>query len=258
MDTGAGGSGGLCQGLDTTPTLRRDHPTGPEAAGHPLAAGQALDHQPRPGVRTKKKARDRLIRLAERHPDWVLGYQDETWWSRLALPQLHTWSTDDVPLRLVERTADKKDPDPKALSCYGLLRDDTGDMLLRFVTGRPVSQVTEDFLGWVCARLAAEGKTALLLVWDNASWHISQRVRAWIGTHNRRVKASGGCRLLVCQLPSHSPWLNPIEPKWQHGKKAIVEPERKLTAAEVQERVCSYYHCEREPPLVQHIEKKVA
>jgi hypothetical protein len=51
-----------------------------------------------------------------------------------------------------------------------VLRGDTGGMLVRFVAGRPVSQVTEDFLGWACGRLAAEGKTALLLVWDNASW----------------------------------------------------------------------------------------
>ena len=26
------------------------------------------------------------MRLAESHADWVLGYQDETWWSRLASP----------------------------------------------------------------------------------------------------------------------------------------------------------------------------
>lgn len=65
---------------------------------------------------------------------------------------------------MVERTVPKGDPDPKALSCYGLLRADTGRMLLRFVAGRPVSQVTEDYLGWVCERLQAEGKTVLLLV----------------------------------------------------------------------------------------------
>jgi hypothetical protein len=187
----------------------------------------------------------------------VLGYQDETWWSRLAQPSLHAWAG-NVPLRLVERTADTKDPDPKALSCYGLLRDDTGTMLLRFVQGRPVSQVTEDFLGWLCARLAAAGKTALLMIWDNASWHISQRVRVWIKAHNRGVKQHGGCRLLVCGLPSKSPWLNAIEPKWQHGKKAIVEPNRKLAATEIQQRVCTYYHCDPELPLVQIIEKKVA
>ncbi len=211
-----------------------------------------MDHQPRPGVRAGKKARDRLIRLAGAHPDWVLGYADETWWSRLALPRLHAWRGDG-PLRLAEREVPGSDPDPKALCCYGLLRGDTGGMLLRFVAGRPVSQVTEDFLAWVCDRLAGEGRTALLLVWDNASWHISRRVRDWIKAHNRRVKAEGGVRIVACRLPIKSPWLNPIEPKWAHGKKAVVEPDRLLTAQEVKDRVCAYYGCEQSEPLQQKV-----
>ncbi len=131
---------------------------------------------------------------------------------------------------LQELAVGKQDTDPKALACYGLLRGDTGGMLLRFVDGRPVSQVTTDYLAWVCGELAREGKQALLLVWDNASWHISQRVRAWLKEHNRRTKREGGVRLLVCRLPSKSPWLNSIEPKWVHGKRAIVEPEQVRTA----------------------------
>lgn len=126
-------------------------------------------------------------------------------------------------------------------------------MLLRFVAGRPVSQVTEDFLGWVCDRLAAEGKTALLLVWDNASWHISQRVRTWIKAHNRQAKQTGGVRIVACRLPIKSPWLNPIEPKWIHGKRAIVAPDRLLTAQEITVRVCDYYDCEHLPSLEQKI-----
>jgi transposase len=207
---------------------------------------------PDPAYARKKKARDRLIRLAEAHPDWVLGFQDETWWSRLALPQIHAWAGAE-PLRLVERHVPKTDPDPKALSCYGLLRGDTGGMLVRFVAGRPVSQVTEDFLAWVCDRLAAEGKGALFLVWDNASWHISQRVRAWIRAHNLRAKQEGGVRIVACRLPIKSPWLNPIEPKWAHGKRAIVEPDRLLTAEEVKDRVCVYYACEQSQPLEQKV-----
>jgi transposase len=206
---------------------------------------------PDPAYRRKKYARDRLLRLAETHPDWVLGFQDETWWSRLAVPSVQAWSEEEQPLRLAQPETDRHDPEPKALACYGLLRYDTGDLWLRFVAGRPVSQVTEDYLAWVCVRLAAEGKKALLLVWDNASWHVSGRVRAWIATHNRRVKQAGGVRIVVCGLPVKSPWLNPIEPKWAHGKRAIVEPERKLSAQEVKERVCSYYHCECLPPLIQ-------
>jgi transposase len=199
-----------------------------------------------------------LIRLAVAHPGWVVGYQDETWWSRLALPAMHAWTAEGHPLRLVEQSVPKADTDPKALSCYGLLRADTGRMMLRFVTGRPVSQVTEDYLAWVCGRLAAEGKAALLLVWDNAAWHVSNRVRAWIKAHNRKARREGGVRIVVCFLPVKSPWLNPIEPKWAHGKKAIVEPDRLLTAAEVRERVRVYYDCDPEAPLAQHTEKKVA
>jgi DDE superfamily endonuclease len=195
--------------------------------------------------------------VAAAHPDWVLGYQDETWWSRLALPTLRAWAEPKRPLHLVERAVPKGDPDPKALSCYGLLRGDTGGMLLRFVSGRPVSQVTEDYLAWVCERLAVEGKKALLLIWDNASWHVSKRVRAWIKTHNRKARAEGGVRIVACHLPVKSPWLNAIEPKWAHGKKAIVEPDRLLNAREVRERVCAYYHCDLETALVQQTGKKV-
>jgi hypothetical protein len=193
-----------------------------------------------------------LIRLAEAHPDWVLGFQDETWWSRLALPAVHVWAGAG-PLRLVEREVPRSDADPKALSCYGLLRRDTGGMLLRFVRGRPVSQVTEDYLAWLCERLAAEGKTALLMVWDNASWHVSQRVRSWIKAHNRVAKAEGGVRIVTCGLPVKAPWLNPIEPKWAHGKKSIVEPARLLTAQEVKDRVFEYYDCEPSQPLEQKV-----
>ena len=217
-----------------------------------------MDHQPGPGVRAEKKARDRLIRLAAAHPDWVLGFQDETWWSRLALPAIHAWAGEATPLRLVERAVPKGDPDPKALSCYGLLRADTGRMLLRFVTGRPVGQVTEDYLAWVCERLKVEGKKALLLVWDNAAWHGSKRVRTWIKGRNRVARAEGGVRIVACFLPVKSPWLNPIEPKWAHGKKAIVEPDRLLTAEEVRERVRACYGCDPEAPLVQQTGKKVA
>ena len=124
-------------------------------------------------------------------------------------------------------------------------------MLLRFVDGRPVSGVTTQFLGWLTARLAAAGKTALLMVWDNASWHVSQAVRAWLKVHNRHVQQAGGCRMVVCPLPSKSPWLNRIEPKWMHGKRATAAPDRKLHIEELKHRICAYYKCELLEPLTQ-------
>src|SRR6185295_13742956 len=118
-------------------------------------------------------------------------------------------------------------------------------MLLRFVDGRPVSAVTIQCLAWLTAWLAAEGKTALLLGGDNASWHVSQAVRAWLKVHNRHGKQRGGCRVVVCPLPVKSPWLNRIEPTWVHGKRAIAEPDRKLHVDELKHRICAYDDCER-------------
>jgi hypothetical protein len=69
-------------------------------------------------------------------------------------------------LRLVEKYRDQQDPDPVALACYGLLRGDSHRVLLRFVEGRPVSEMTIAFLDWVCNQLEREGKKGLLLVWD--------------------------------------------------------------------------------------------
>lgn len=141
-----------------------------------------------------------------------------------------------------------------ALACYGLLvrgiADDADAVWLRFVTGRPVSAITTQFLAWCCERLAAAGRTALLLVWDNASWHRSRAVRAWLRAHNHQVKQTGvGVRILSCFLPSKSPWLNPIEPKWVHAKRAIVEPARLLPTQELADRVCAHFGCDHEVHL---------
>ncbi|MBY0461286.1 MAG: transposase [Gemmataceae bacterium] len=208
-----------------------------------------MDHQPGPRLHQEKKARDRLIAQAAANPGWVLGFQDECWWTRLAQPDLFAW-TAAGPLRLGANARDPKGGGPEAVACYGVLRADTGGMLIRFCAGRPVSGTTVEYLGWVCRELAAEGKTVLALVWDNAAWHASRRVRRWIAAHNRRVyRAGAGCRIRPCFLPVKAPWLNPIEPKWVHGKRAVAEPDRKLTADELRQRVCDYYGCAKHPAL---------
>ncbi len=85
----------------------------------------------------------------------------------------------------------------------------SGLVIQRLARLQPIpSRVTTAFLARARERLAAGGKAALLLVWDNASWHVSEEVRGW----------------------AKAPWLNPIEPKWVHGKRAVDEPGRTLPA----------------------------
>ena len=184
------------------------------------------------------------MRLAQEKADWVVGFEDECWWSRLVQPNLHSFSEEGKPLRLVEQSLAKDDPDPKAISCYGMYMPELKQSWLRFVDGRPVSAITTQFLQWCCQKLEELDKKVWVLIWDKASWHISREVRRWIGSHNREVKESGsGVRILTCLLPKKSPWLNAIEPKWIHGKRKVVEPDAVLSAHELAERVCAAFDC---------------
>src|SRR5918999_1307724 len=242
-----GGTGRLRGGAHTKADLGGDH------QGYALApsrsqgdAGQTLDHISRPPLRKKKRRRDRLMEVAQADPEtWAVGFLDECWWSRLALPTLSSWAEEGKPLRLVQKSVAKDDPDPKAISCYGLYLPEIDEQTwLRFVDGRPVSSITTQFLRWSLEELEEIGKKVLLLIWDNASWHVSKEVRRWLGKHNRHVKESGeGVRIVSCLLPKQSPWLNAIEPKWVHAKRKVVEPNRLLGAYELAERVCRVFGC---------------
>ena len=112
-----------------------------------------------------------------------------------------------------------------------------------------MSQVTCAYLDWLCPSVAAEGKQTLSLVWDNASWHGSKAVCAWLKQHNRAARpaqAAGqaAVRVVAFWLPVRSRRLNAIEPTWLHGTKAVSEPGRRPTAAEARERVHAYYRWE--------------
>jgi transposase len=58
------------------------------------------------------------MHLVKDKVDWVVGFEDECWWSRVRQPNLHSFGEAGEPLRLVEQSVEKDDPDPKAISCY--------------------------------------------------------------------------------------------------------------------------------------------
>ena len=163
----------------------------------------------------------------------------------MAVPGGGAWTPADAPLRLVERTVPVGEP--KALACYGLLvrgRPAAGaeaqaadELWLRFVDGRPVSAITTQFLTWCGEQATVRGLTTLVWIWDNAAWHRSQAVRAALRTRNQAAHRTGGVKIIPCWLPTKSPWLNLIEPKWTLGKRRVAEPARLLTSEELETRV---------------------
>ena len=112
-----------------------------------------------------------------------------------AQPNQQGWTDVEATDKWPELTPATDDPDPQALACDGLLvrlQPQAADQLWRrLVTGRPVRVVTSDVLTWCSPRMAAQGFTALVLIWDNASWHRRHAVRHWLGQHHRQGKRGG-------------------------------------------------------------------
>lgn len=164
--------------------------------------------------------------------------EDECWFSRFAAPKIYQW-TGEREIRM--QTHDTRERQNPALSCYGVRCSLTKQVYLGFFEGQPLSEMTWDFLQGLLALARLKGKKLLVLIWDNAGWHLSKRLRTWIHQYNQKAKETGDVRLLTHLLPRKSPWLNPIEPCWLHAKRAIWEPQRILSIAELKERLCSYF-----------------
>ena len=118
------------------------------------------------------------MEVAGANPEtWAVGFLDECWWSRVALPTLGSFSEEGKPLRLIQQSVAKDDPEPKAISCYGLYLPEIGDTWLRFVDGRPISSITTQFLEWSLQKLEEIGKKVLLLRFCSSGFapHLGQR-----------------------------------------------------------------------------------
>ena len=181
--------------------------------------------------------------LAKQHEDWLLFEEDECWFSRFAQPNASGWAEKAKPLRFIQRTPPSKEPD-KALSCFGAVRQDNQQTYLYFADGQPNSENMWLFIIALLALARHEAKKVVVLLWDNASWHKSQRIRQWIRTYNQHAKRLGEPRLLTWLLPRQSPWLNPIEPRWVHAKRAVCEPDGELSALELKRRLTVHFAME--------------
>jgi transposase len=92
---------------------------------------------------------------------------------------------------------------------------------------------TEVILLWVEEVLLPTLKEGMTIIWDNATFHQSGKIRAFI--------EKAGCHLLF--LPTYSPDLNPIEHYWAK-LKALIRRIRtgKMTIPQALERIFTKDH----------------
>lgn len=188
-----------------------------------------------PAYERKKRRRDRLLAWARSAPDGAAVWLDESWFVRWPY-RFWAWATQDA----LPRVAKRWNETVETTALYAALDDETQEAFLRW-TGQPNSQRTITFLEALMTHVAQQGKRFIVLFWDQASWHTSKRTRAWIRAYNQRAKREGLPRLIICELPSRSPWLMPLEPIFGWTKRHVLGDRKFATLAELQAAVEQHF-----------------
>jgi transposase len=97
----------------------------------------------------------------------------------------------------------------KNRSIYGFLNVQAG-IEHAFKTAHQNSKITCFILNKLCALYPNKH---IVLVWDNASWHRSKEVRAWLSTTSYHIT--------LIAFPTYAPELNPQEHVWKEGRAAV-------------------------------------
>lgn len=184
-----------------------------------------------------KRRRDRLLAMARAAPDGTAYWLDQSWFSRWPY-RFRAWAAKDTPLRVAQRWSEKVD----TTALYAALDDESQEAFLRWATGQPDSEETVKFLEALMAHCTQAGLRFIVLIWDKASWHTSRRTQGWIRAYNRRAKEEDLTRLIVCQLPTRSPWLMPLEPIFGWTKHQVLGGRLFQTVAQLQVAVERYFH----------------
>ena len=192
---------------------------------------------PDPLYEQRKRRRDRLLALARAAPDGAAYWLDQSWFSRWPY-RFRAWAAKDTPLRVAQRWSEKVD----TTALYAALDDESQEAFLRWATGQPDSEETVQFLEALMAHCTQNGLRFIVLIWDKASWHTSRRTQGWIRAYNRRAKEEACTRLIVCQLPTRSPWLMPLEPIFGWTKHQVLGGRLFQTIAQLQAAVERYFH----------------
>ena len=192
---------------------------------------------PDPLYAVRKARRDRLLAWARAAPNGAAVWLDQSWFVRWPY-RYWSWAAVDDPPRVAQRWSEDVD----RVALYAALDDETQEPFLRWAAGQPNSEVTVSFLEELMAYWQARGKRFIVLFWDKAAWHTSGRTRQWIRAYNRQAKADGLTRLIVCTLPTRSPWLMPLEPIFGHTKHQVLGDRQFENIIALQHAVVSAFH----------------
>lgn len=174
---------------------------------------------PDPRYALHKAQRDRLLALARAAPDGVAVWLDQSWFSRWPY-RYRAWASRHAFPRVAQRWSEPVE----TTALYAALEEESQEAMVHWAEGQPNSAETMRFLEMMMARHQILGRGFVVLFWDRAPWHTSRETRRWVRAYNRRARREGLTRLLVCDLPTRSPWLMPLEAVFGWVKHHVLGP----------------------------------
>lgn len=191
---------------------------------------------PDPLYELRKSQRDRLWALARAAPDGAAVWLDESWFTRWPYRYWAWAHKDDLP-----RVAQRWNEEVDTTALFAAVDDETQEAFLRWADGQPNSERMIQFLEALMAHWTQKGKRFIVLFWDKASFHTSHQTRNWIRAYNQRAKQEQLTRLIVCKLPTRSPWLMPLESVFGWTKHQVLGNRLFETIVELQKAVESHF-----------------
>lgn len=176
-----------------------------------------------PEYEKKKRHRDRAMEAALSNEDFDLEFADESWFvahtpQGIMNPQMGSaWSESGETVKVASSRSKGK----TKVSIYAGMSIKTGQINYRFTEKNNTDQTIE-YLKMRSEQCKAQGLSRLYIVWDNASFHVSKKLKEWRKEHNRNVRSNGGTLIHFVLLPSKSPWLNPIEAVFRWLKRRVL------------------------------------
>jgi len=170
-----------------------------------------------------------LLSWVEHHSGWAAAFTDESWfvlWPR----QSSTWARRQRPQQIKKAKSWKKGQAPPSTCLYADLDAITHEVTAEWHDTWNQRETWQHLKGTI-RRYAAQGVRFLVLVWDNAPWHLAQRLQRLLARYNRHAKRHGRVRVKLFALPIKAPWLMPLEAVFGQTKRAVGPIERESMPA---------------------------
>lgn len=158
------------------------------------------------------------------HAGWAAAFTDESWfvlWPR----QSSTWARRKRPQAIRKAKSWKKGQAPPSTCLYADLDAASRQVTAEWHDTWNQHETWQHLTGTI-RRYATRGIRFLVLFWDNAPWHLAQRLHRMVARYNRHAKRHGRLRVLLFPLPIKAPWLMPLEAIFGQTKRAVGPTER--------------------------------